>query len=128
MLSLLTSLNNKNLFLSSVNCYRAFPSDAVGEASIYSLLPICRGFEFQRSRTLPDRNDQLSVHLKKGVQRNPVTVRQFHRTIFLIQSLLQSTADNSNLQGKLRKVRVIGSSKKIAGSKMRNSFYCTVTI
>ena len=31
MLSLLTSLNDKNLFLSSVNCYRAFPSDAVGE-------------------------------------------------------------------------------------------------
>ena len=115
MLSLLTSPNNKNLFLSSVNCYRAFPSDAVGEPSIYS--EHCHQFagdyyEFQRSRTLPDRNDQLSVHLKKGVQRNPVTVRQFHCTIFLIQNLLQSTPDNSNLQGKLRKVRDIGSSKK----------------
>ena len=30
---------------------------------------------------------------------------------------LQSTLDNSNLQGKSKKVRVIGSSKKIAGSK-----------
>ena len=130
MLSLLTSLNNKNPFLSSVNCYRAFLSDAVGEASISSehCYQFARGFEFQRSRTLPDRNDQLSVHLKKGVQRNPVTVRQFHRTIFLIQSLLQSTSDNSNLKGKLRNVRVIGSSKKIAGSKVKNSFYCTVTI
>ena len=26
----------QNLFLSSVNCYRAFPLDAVGEASVYS--------------------------------------------------------------------------------------------
>ena len=30
---------------------------------------------------------------------------------------LQSTPDNSNLQGKSKNVRVIGSSKKIAGSK-----------
>ena len=41
---------------------------------------------------------------------------------------IQSTPDNSNLQGKLKKVRVIGSSKKIAGSKVKNSFYCTVNI
>ena len=41
---------------------------------------------------------------------------------------LQSTPDNSNLQGKSKKVRVIGSSKKIAGSKEKNSFYCTVSI
>ena len=42
--------------------------------------------------------------------------------------LLQSTPNNSNLQGKSKKVRVIGSSKKIAGSKVKNSFYCTVNI
>ena len=41
---------------------------------------------------------------------------------------LQSTPDNSNLQGKSKKVRVIGSSKKIAGSKEKNRFYCTVSI
>ena len=41
---------------------------------------------------------------------------------------IQSTPDNSNLQGKSKKVRVIGSSKKIAGSKEKNSFYCTVSI
>ena len=34
----------------------------------------------------------------------------------------ESTPDNSNLQGKQKKVRVIGSSKKIAG------FYRTVNI
>ena len=33
--------------------------------------------------------------------------------------------DNSNLKGKSKKVRVIGSLKKIAGSKEKNSFYCT---
>ena len=38
---------------------------------------------------------------------------------------IQSTPDNSNLQGKSKTVRVIGSSKKIAGSKEMNSFYCT---
>ena len=38
----------------------------------------------------------------------------------------QSTLDNSNLQGKSKKVRVIGSSKKIAGSKEKKQFllYC----
>ena len=41
---------------------------------------------------------------------------------------LQSTPDNSNLQGKSKKVRVIGRSKKIAGSKEKNSCYCTVSI
>ena len=46
---------------------------------------------------------------------------------------VQSTPDNSNLQGKSKKfelsgVRVIGSSKKIAESKVKNSFYCTVNI
>ena len=41
---------------------------------------------------------------------------------------VQLTPDNSNLQGKSKKVRVIGSSKKIAGSKEKNSFYCTVSI
>ena len=41
---------------------------------------------------------------------------------------VKSTPNNLNLQGKLRKVRVIGSSKKIAGSNEKNSFYCTVNI
>ena len=42
---------------------------------------------------------------------------------------IQSTPDNSNLQRKSKKVRVIGSSKKIAGSKKKkNSFYCMVNI
>ena len=40
---------------------------------------------------------------------------------------IRSTAVNSNLQGKSG-VRVIGSSKKIAESKVKNSFYCTVNI
>ena len=35
---------------------------------------------------------------------------------------IQSTPDNSNLQGKSKKVRVIGSSKKIAGSKEKTVF------
>ena len=35
---------------------------------------------------------------------------------------VQLTPDNSNLQGKSKKVRVIGSSKKIAGSKERKQF------
>ena len=43
--------------------------------------------------------------------------------------LIQSTPDNSNLQGNAKKVRVIRSSKKIAGSKeKKNTFYCTVNI
>ena len=36
---------------------------------------------------------------------------------------LQSTPDNSNLQGKPKKVRVIGSSKKIAGSKEKKTVF-----
>ena len=42
---------------------------------------------------------------------------------------IQSTPDNSNLEGKSKKkVWVIGSSKQIAGSKGKTSFYCTVNI
>ena len=41
---------------------------------------------------------------------------------------IQSNPDNYNLQGKSKKIRVIGSSKKIAESKVKNSFYCTVNI
>ena len=35
---------------------------------------------------------------------------------------IQSTPDNSKLQGKSKKVRVIGSSKKIAESKVKKQF------
>ena len=35
---------------------------------------------------------------------------------------MQSTTDNSHLQGKSKKVRVIAGSKKIARSKEKNSF------
>ena len=38
-----------------------------------------------------------------------------------------NTVDSRTFKGKSKKVRVIGSSKKIAGSK-ENSFYCTVNI
>ena len=41
---------------------------------------------------------------------------------------IKSTPDNSNLQRKSKKVRVIGSSKNIAGSKDKNGFYCRVNI
>ena len=41
---------------------------------------------------------------------------------------MQSTPDNSNLQGKSKKVRVIGSLKKTAESTVENSFYSTVNI
>ena len=36
--------------------------------------------------------------------------------------MVQSTPDNSNLQGKSKKVRVIGSSNKIAGGKEKTVF------
>ena len=36
---------------------------------------------------------------------------------------LQSTADNSNLQGKSKKARVIGSSRKIPGSKEKKTVF-----
>ena len=46
---------------------------------------------------------------------------------FLVNPV-QSTPDNSNRQGKSKKVRVIGSSKQITGSKGKTSCYCTVNI
>ena len=45
-----------------------------------------------------------------------------------IDNSLQSTADNSNLEGNRKKVRVSGILKKIAESKVKNSFYCTVNV
>ena len=45
------------------------------------------------------------------------------------QSLSGRECDNSNLQGKSKKVRVIvGSSKQIAGSKGKTNFYCTINM
>ena len=41
---------------------------------------------------------------------------------------LQSTPDNLNLQGKSKKVQVIGILKKTAESMVKNSFYCIVNI
>ena len=40
----------------------------------------------------------------------------------------KSDNDNSNLQGKSKKVRVIGGSKQIAGSKGKTNFYWAVNI
>ena len=59
--------------------------------------------------------------------------------IVIIILIIESTPDNSNLQRKSKKgssywesklsgVQVIGSSKKIAASGVKNSFYCTVNI
>ena len=53
--------------------------------------------------------------------------------IINVTTTIQSIPDNSNLQGKSLKVRVIGSSnfrelEAIAGSKGKTSFYCTVNI
>ena len=51
--------------------------------------------------------------------------------IMFIQSMMQiqSTPDNLNLQGKWKKVQVIGSSNKMARSKKKETIvYCTVYI
>ena len=55
-------------------------------------------------------------------------VQSLYYSIIYCDVYIQSTPDNSNLQGKSKKVRVIGSSKKIAESKLKNSFYCKVNI
>ena len=43
--------------------------------------------------------------------------------MLLVTFSLQSTPDNSNVQGKSKKVRVVGSSKKIAESKVKKKFF-----
>ena len=50
------------------------------------------------------------------------------RGSWVVVKKVQSTPDNSNLKGKSKKVQVIASSKKIADSKVKNSFYCAVNI
>ena len=57
-----------------------------------------------------------------------MTSAPIHPCWSLILYLIQSTPDNSNLQGKSKKVRVLGSLKEIAGSKGKTSFYSTVNI
>ena len=51
-----------------------------------------------------------------------MTSTSIHPCWSLILYLRQSTPDNSNLQGKSKKVRVIGSLKEIAGSAGKTSF------
>ena len=49
--------------------------------------------------------------------------------VFGMESHYTMTPYNSNLQGKSKQVRVIGSLKKIAGGeKKKNSFHCIVNI
>ena len=55
-----------------------------------------------------------------------MTSASIHPCWNLTLYLIQSTPDNSNLQGKSKKVRVIGSLKEIAGSKGKTSFYSIV--
>ena len=45
-----------------------------------------------------------------------------------VLSDIQSTPDNSNLQGKSKKGSSYWESKKIAESKVKNSFQCTANI
>ena len=45
------------------------------------------------------------------------------RQDYISRLLIQSTPDNSNLWGKSKKVRVIGGSKKIAGSKGKKTVF-----
>ena len=48
--------------------------------------------------------------------------------VFGMESHYTMTPYNSNLQGKSKQVRVIGSLKKIAGGEKKNSFHCIVNI
>ena len=67
--------------------------------------------------------DSLQVRL--GLWPISSTLKNIHFIwvwMHLARKYLQSTPDNSNLQGKSKNVRVIGSSKKIASSKEKNSF------
>ena len=53
---------------------------------------------------------------------------KWQRTHRLSWEIIRSTPDNSNLQGKSEKSRMIGSPKQIVGRKGKTSFYCPVNI
>ena len=70
-------------------------------------------------------NPDFSKHLKQiwFVLSGGLKNRCRKASLYLFEDLrygqVQSTPDNSNLQGKSKKVQVIGSSKKIAESKVK---------
>ena len=74
--------------------------------------------------------DFFSCFWTQSVTENCFEVLTYSISTGKLQNILQvqSTLHNSNLQGKSKNVRVIGSSKKIAGSKEKNSFYYTMNI
>jgi len=74
--------------------------------------------QFLSVLVLPRRRTCLTVSLQEA----PRVEGRGVRLLFPIQS----TPDNSNLQGKSKKVRVIRSSKKIAGSKEKKKTVFTV--
>ena len=94
------------------------------------------GFQIQQILFKKGFTDQKSAfgwaeRNAKSVFRSKICFwihRKEHTHSVIEQLHIQSTPDNSNLQGKSKKVRVIGSSKKLAESKVKNSFYCTVNI
>ena len=81
----------------------------------------CTGVDFQELRDIAvchGRFNKLEFH-------QVVFHGSVNKTLcflFLNDCNVQSTPDNSNLQGKLKIVRVIGSSKKIPGSKKKTVF------
>ena len=61
---------------------------------------------------------QISETLKETISNIDLWLKL---SVWVFPFSLQSTPDNSNLQGQSKKVRVIGSSKKIAGSKEKST-------
>ena len=78
--------------------------------------------------TYVSHNECLLAIASKSTDSQKLTENHWLMVATVSLILLQSTPDKSNLQGKSKNVRVIGSSKKIAGSKEKNSCYCKVNI
>ena len=85
-------------------------------------------FENNSLKALFGQNMKKVKILKLSPDSRYLQKLALNNVLFLLSFLIQSTPDNSNLQGNRKKVRVIGSSKKIAESKVKNSFYCTANI
>ena len=81
--------------------------------SIFFQYKLCSLYEL----TLHHFQKEVKVHYLENIMYE-INVQVSKITRFEVQS----TPDNSNLQGKSKKVRVIGSSKKIAGSKEKTVF------
>ena len=96
--------------------YLIFKSHFGQQFLLSLILSVLNFFDIKLSISFKENYCYIYTRQKEIIYIHPT------RILKIFHLLIQSTPDNSNLQGNAKKVQVIGSSKKIVGSKEKKQF------